>query len=105
MDSIHKINGMGWLLYNLMVWNKEGMWIPGAYMLIIKEDSDVVAAGLRIVGFIFLYFINIAVGKPGNISLFIIKLYVDADIFLGLLFSLIFELLLTVLQIKTWCGN
>ena len=105
MDSTHKTNGMGWLLYNLMVRNEEGMWIPGAHMLTMREDSDVVAAGLRIVGSISLYFTNIAVGKPGNMSSSTMKLYVDADMFPGFLSSLIFEHLLTVLQIKRWCGN
>ena len=71
----------------------------------MREDSDVVAAGLRIIGSISLYFTNIAVGKPGNMSLFTIKLYMDTDIFPGFLFFFIFEHLLTVLQIKRWCNN
>ena len=47
MDSTHKTNEMGWYLYNLMIRNEEGVWVPGAHMLTMKEDSDIVAAGLR----------------------------------------------------------
>jgi hypothetical protein len=47
MDSTHCTNELGWILYNLMVRDEWGSWIVAAHILTAREDSDIVAAGLR----------------------------------------------------------
>lgn len=47
MDSTHQTNKLSWLLYTLMVRDEYGSWIPGAHMMTAREDSDIVAIGLR----------------------------------------------------------
>ena len=47
MDSTHQTNKLSWLLYTLMVRDEYGSWIPGAHMMTAREDSDIVAVGLR----------------------------------------------------------
>jgi len=47
---------MGWLLYNLMIQNEQGDWVPGAHILTAREDSDIVAAGLCQVGDSYCYY-------------------------------------------------
>jgi len=56
MDSTHNTNQMGWLLYNLMIRNEQGDWVPGAHILTAREDSDIVAAGLCQVGDSYCYY-------------------------------------------------
>jgi len=47
MNSTHCTNKLSRLLYNLMICDEEGSWVPGAQMLTGREDSDIVAADLR----------------------------------------------------------
>ena len=47
MDSTHKTNDLEWLLYNLLVRDEVGQWVIGAHILTAREDSDIVATGLR----------------------------------------------------------
>ncbi|SLM33896.1 MULE transposase domain, partial [Lasallia pustulata] len=47
MDSTHKTNKLRWFLYTLMVRDEHGSWIPGAHILTAREDSDIVATGLK----------------------------------------------------------
>lgn len=53
IDATHHTNKLRWLLYTLMVRDEQGLWMPCAYMMTRLEDSDIVAAGLRQVSFIF----------------------------------------------------
>lgn len=46
MDSIHQTNKLFWLLYTLMVRDEYGSWIPSAYIITARKDSDIVTAGL-----------------------------------------------------------
>ncbi len=47
MDSNHQTNKLSGLLYILIVRDEYDSWIPGAYMITAREDSDIVAVGLR----------------------------------------------------------
>jgi len=47
MDATHYTNEMRWLLYTLMVRNKEGNWIPDAYILTAKKNSNVLKFGIK----------------------------------------------------------
>ena len=47
MDSTHKTNNLAWFLFNLMIRDEHGEWVPGAHILTSHQDSDIVAAGLR----------------------------------------------------------
>jgi hypothetical protein len=47
MDSTHDTNELKWQLYNLLIRDEVGQWIIGAHILTAREDSDIVAAGLR----------------------------------------------------------
>jgi hypothetical protein len=47
MDSTHKTNKLGWYLTSLMVRNECSSWIPTAFFLHDKQDSDIIAASLR----------------------------------------------------------
>ncbi len=47
MDSTHQPNKLSWLLYTLMVRDEYGSWIPDAHMMTAREDSNIVAVGLR----------------------------------------------------------
>jgi hypothetical protein len=49
MDSTHNTNYLGWFLYTLMARDECGIWIPTAHILTAREDSDIVAEGLRVV--------------------------------------------------------
>ena len=48
MDSTHKTNWLDWLLYTVMVRDEYASWVPTAHILTEKEDSDIMAAGLRV---------------------------------------------------------
>lgn len=47
IDSTHQTNKLSWLLYTLMVTDEYGSWVPGAYIVTAREDSDIIAAGLK----------------------------------------------------------
>ena len=47
MDATHDTNKLKWLLYTVMVRNQYGSFVPAAHLLTQKEDSDIVAVGLR----------------------------------------------------------
>jgi hypothetical protein len=47
MDSTHDTNELKWQLYNFLIRDEVGQWIIGAHILTAREDSDIVAAGLR----------------------------------------------------------
>lgn len=55
MDATHNSNEMRWLLYTLMIRQKHGKWIPCAYMLTAKADSDIVQKGLEQVSITSIY--------------------------------------------------
>jgi hypothetical protein len=46
MDSTHKTNKLGWYLTSLTVRNECSSWIPTAFFLHNKQDSDIIAASL-----------------------------------------------------------
>src|SRR5437667_10189144 len=46
MDTIHKTNKLGWLLYILMVRDDCGSWLPTCHFLTEKFDSDIMALAL-----------------------------------------------------------
>jgi hypothetical protein len=47
MDATHDSNKLKWLLYTIMVRNQYGSYVPAAHILTQKQDSDIVAVGLR----------------------------------------------------------
>ena len=47
MDSTHSTNELGWMLYNMMVRDECSQWVVAAHILTAREDSDIVAVGLR----------------------------------------------------------
>src|SRR6266498_627323 len=48
MNSTHCTNRLNWFLYTVIVRDKCGSWVPTAHILTAREDSDIVACGLRI---------------------------------------------------------
>jgi hypothetical protein len=48
MDSTHGPNWLGWFLYTIMVRDEGGSWLPCTHLLTQKEDSDIIAACLRL---------------------------------------------------------
>lgn len=47
IDSTHHTNALKWKLFTLMVREKYGSWIPGAYMLADTEDGNIIGEFLR----------------------------------------------------------
>ena len=47
MNATHCIKKLGWLLYNLMMWDEDSNWISEAHVLTAMKDSNIVAAELQ----------------------------------------------------------
>ncbi|MCJ1301534.1 hypothetical protein MMC08_004335 [Hypocenomyce scalaris] len=47
MDFTHNTNKLRWLLYTLVIRDKQRSWVPETHMLTAWEDSDIVAAELQ----------------------------------------------------------
>lgn len=49
MDSTHKTNYLGWYLYTILIRDEHDSGIPCAHILTDGEDSQILAAGLRMI--------------------------------------------------------
>lgn len=48
MDSTHETNWLGWFLYTMSVRDGTGCWRPCGHLLAEFEDSDILAAGMKV---------------------------------------------------------